>query len=214
MWKKPIIAFLVFLIFIAYNNFKDSMEPFSSLKTLILLGDSMLDNELYVGEGNSVFDKIRRTIKNTFNFAEDNATIKDCYAQIERIPKTFNRESSYIILSVGGNDIINNPNVVKSPEKLEKIETDYIQLVEAIKSKFPRANLLVVNIYKPFASYYKMFYEVIDNWNKFLIKSKIYEYEVLDIESLITEKTDLVNDIEPSETGGQKLADLIVSVLK
>lgn len=216
MWSKPIIFFIVFFIFIIYTNFKDSIEQFSNLKTVVLLGDSMLDNELYVGEKKSVYDQIKMNIntKNAFNFAQDNSVIKDCYNQIKNIPKTFNRESTYIFLSVGGNDIINAPDITKDEEKLEELQTSYINLIQHIKNQFPRANLIVLNIYKPFASYYRMFYDVINKWNTFLIKNKIYEYEVADVEKIINEKDDLVNDIEPSESGGKKIADVIISFVK
>ena len=174
----------------------------------------MLANEVYVEEGESVFDKLKQNLKTTFNFAEDNSKIQDCYAQIERIPKTFNRETTYIVLSVGGNDIINSPDITKSEEKLKDLQADYVKLIKEIKIKFPRANLLILNIYKPVSTFYKMFYNVIDKWNKFLIETKIYEYEIVDVEKIINSSNDFVNDIEPSEIGGAKIANEIMSHVK
>lgn len=215
MWSKPLIAFIFFMLFIVYSNFKDSVEGMRNKATIVLVGDSMLNNETYVKKGESVEEKIKLRTRNVFNFAEDNSTINDCYEQVEQIPKTFNRDSTYIFVSAGGNDIINTPDITTSREKLEVLKDSYVKLIKHIKSQFPDANIITLNVYKPFATYYKMFYDVIDKWNIFIKETSVYlETKIANVERIIDEKDDLIYDIEPSEDGGEKIVNELISFVK
>ena len=86
-------------------------------------------------------------------------------------------------------------------------------LIDAITTKLPNVKLVLLNIYYP--SNKVNYNSLIDKWN-----TKIdLEYEsnnkniyILDIASLLKEPSDFVFNIEPSSTGGEKIANKILSM--
>ena len=207
---KKLIAFAIFIIFIIFTNLKDIKEGLSSInkKNIILLGDSILNNSNYVNPGESVSDIIKSKGRKVINVAVDNSKIKDINKQLNRIPSSYNKSNTYIFLSVGGNDILNLPS--QNDEQINELFKEYLKNIKAIKNKFPKSKIIAVNIYHPPSSYYKMYYNSIDLWNKLLDQNTFEKYKVLNIDNIIKTKNDLVHDIEPSKQGSIKIANAIV----
>ena len=111
-----ILAVVVGLAIGWYIRRCQRMEGFSKDQTLILLGDSILQNKQYVEPGHSVEDILKKSLKKVKNYALDEATIKTVYLELNQIPKKFNVETTTIILSIGGNDLIE-----KKAVKVERI---------------------------------------------------------------------------------------------
>lgn len=212
---KKLIAFVIFIIFIIFTNLKDIKEGLSSInkKNIILLGDSILNNSNYVNPGESVSDLIKsKGGINIMNVAIDKSKIKDINKQLIRIPSNYNNSNTYIFISVGGNDILNFPsqNDEQINEKINEIFKEYLKNVKAIKNKFPKSKIIAVNIYYPPSSYYKMYYNSIDLWNKLLKQNTFEGYNVLNIDEIIKSNNDLMNEIEPSKQGSIKIANAIM----
>ena len=207
---KKLIAFVIFIIFIIFTNLKDIKEGLSSInkKNIILLGDSILNNSNYVNPGESVSDIIKSKGRKVINVAVDNSKIKDINKQLNRIPSSYNKSNTYIFLSVGGNDILNLPS--QNDEQINELFKEYLKNIKAIKNKFPKSKIIAVNIYHPPSSYYKMYYNSIDLWNKLLKQNTFEGYNVLNIDEIIKSNNDLVNEIEPSKQGSIKIANAIV----
>ena len=208
---KKLIAFVIFIIFIIFTNLKDIKEGLSSInkKNIILLGDSILNNSNYVNPGESVSDLIKsKGGINIMNVAIDKSKIKDINKQLNRIPSSYNKSNTYIFLSVGGNDILNLPS--QNDEQINELFKEYLKNIKAIKNKFPKSKIIAVNIYHPPSSYYKMYYNSIDLWNKLLKQNTFEGYNVLNIDEIIKSNNDLVNEIEPSKQGSIKIANAIV----
>ena len=207
---KKLIAFVIFIIFIIFTNLKDIKEGLSSInkKNIILLGDSILNNSNYVNPGESVSDMIKSKGRKVINVAVDNSKIKDINKQLNRIPSSYNKSNTYIFLSVGGNDILNLPS--QNDEQINELFKEYLKNIKAIKNKFPKSKIIAVNIYHPPSSYYKMYYNSIDLWNKLLKQNTFEGYNVLNIDEIIKSNNDLVNEIEPSKQGSIKIANAIV----
>ena len=72
---------------------------------LVLLGDSIFDNAIYVPGGPSVIEHVRRLLpdgdKATL-IAVDGATVSAVFRQLEQIPT----DATHLVLSVGGNDAL------------------------------------------------------------------------------------------------------------
>ena len=182
------------------TNIKDNIK---NDKTVILLGDSVLKNNIYVNSGLAVDDHIKHIYKNTFNYAKDNAYIKDVYTQLNHIPPKYNNSSTYIVISFGGNDLIRM-------KETESVFIQYKKLYTTIKNKFPNTQKIILNLYYPPQSLSNNTAKtMIDNWNYKL--KKYLTSSILDISTLLDNKYDFVQIIEPSTSGGKKIADAIIN---
>jgi hypothetical protein len=218
------IFLLLGFIFIVsyYNTYINSYkESFNSEKQIfVLLGDSILKNDRYVSNGQSLqFLLMERTNNKTHCYAVDDSKIIDVYKQIDEIPYEFNTSYTTIFLSIGGNDILqncleNNANCNKTD--LVPMFSAYKNLIKSIQTKFPNANIVVLDIYYPNNLKYKQYHELIDEWN-----NMIYDYaressknnitSVLKISNILTHPDDFTLDIEPSAIGTKKMVDIILS---
>ena len=186
---------------------------------LICIGDSILNNTNYVPNGKSVIDYLQKGMKNmkVINLAQDNANIDDVYNQLRRIPDIKSNHSATtnnntktrktIILSVGGNNLLEY-------EPIDFVYVKYVDLVSYIKeNEDENYKLYVLNLYYPTDESMKKYYERIRKWNEMLDRLPVkynIDMNVIDISKIIKEPTDLVSKIEPSVTGGLKIAEKIM----
>ena len=179
--------------------------------TIILIGDSILNNSNYIlSEGKSVPDLIKAEHSNTYNFAKDEAVITDCNLQIEQIPPKNNTKDTYIFVSAGGNNILNIQHSITN-ELIETFFQQYSTLIHSLKSKFPNANIYLLNLYYPLDSRFKNLYPYIDQWNSLLLDfSKTNKLKIIQTNKLMINKDDFTNAIEPSIIGGPKIAKAIL----
>ena len=211
-----------FILAVSYYNTytRTSIESFNSSKqTIVLLGDSILKNNAYTSNGKSIEELLQeRTKGKTYCFAIDDSKINDVYNQIGNIPENLNNAHTTIFLSVGGNNILakykenineNNTN------DLNSIFKSYVHLVQSIQSKMNKTKIILLDIYYPNDSNYKKYNDLINEWNEF-----IYEYAanpknnidgVLRISSIIRKPEDFTQEIEPSNSGGVKIVDAILT---
>ena len=72
---------------------------------IVLLGDSIFDNALYVPGEPSVLEHVRRILPSgdcVTMLALDGATVSSVFGQLDRIPD----DATHLVLSVGGNDAL------------------------------------------------------------------------------------------------------------
>ena len=199
-----------------YNSFKESFNPNSDM--FILLGDSILQNGIWISEGKSI-DYIlnERTKGKTLSLAVDGSKIVDVYSQINEIPSNINKITR-IFLSVGGNDIlyhyVENNNDPTNTDVLIPMFSAYKKVVQAIQSKLPNANIVLLDIYYLDNLKYSKFHNVIGKWNDLIYKyaedKKNNIEAVLKISEILTKPEDFTFDIEPSSIGGVKLVNEIM----
>jgi lysophospholipase L1-like esterase len=207
------------------ENFDTGSDTSStSSKTIVLLGDSILKNNNYVGTGESVEDLLSNQQSKSQKIvvlAKDDATIATTYSQLDAITSDLNTDKTSVFLSIGGNDIINayslqgdqpvNPNVIYM------IFYKYQQLVDAIRTKLPKVNIILLDLYFPLKIDYTKYYRVIKSWNKMLVNyvsnSPNNITGLIKISDLLTHSSDFASDIEPSESGGKKIVDQIISMV-
>jgi len=189
-------------------------------KTIILMGDSILKNNLYVKNGKAVENILReKTNSNVLLLAENNATVTDVYAQIERLPQHLNKKSNTIFLSVGGNNILSN-FVNNDPDEsqeyiLSTIFKAYKRLIETLQTKMDHVNLVLIDIYYPKNLQYTQYHPIIKEWNTFLDNfASEKSLPVMKISTLLIEPTDFTLSIEPSDKGGEKIANQIMYYIR
>lgn len=212
---KTLFIILVSIIIIFscafFKSFKEGLTNNDNNYNIILIGDSVLNNSNYVPSGKSVFDNLKTKTTKVFDFAKDGATINDSYSQLDKIPLDLNKTETYIFISAGGNDILNNRGQLTSPE-IRRLFDNYMEFLKAVRTKFGSAKINVLNLYLPANPRYQSYKTSIDQWNQ-LIKeysSKIGEmYNVIDLASILTTPQDFVYDIEPSESASKKIANVI-----
>jgi len=216
-----VFILICFIISVSYYNTLSYKEAFNAEKqTFVLLGDSIFKNDAYVSDGKSVEKLLEeRTNGKTKCLAIDEAKIIDIYDQIERIPEGLNDNFTTIFLSVGGNDILtyyveDNKNK-KDASILNPMFSAYKKVVKNIQAKFPKTNIVLLDIYYPDNLKYKQYQPIISEWN-----NKIYKYaedpknniaSVLKISTILTSKEDFSFGIEPSSKGGEKMVSSIVN---
>jgi len=211
-----IFLLLSFIIIVSYwTTINTTVESFNSDKqTFILLGDSILKNDAYVGDGKSIDSLlIERTNGKTISLAIDHSKIVDIFSQINEIPSNTNNNLTTVFLSAGGNDIlsyyVDNNGDITDANPLTPMFATYKKLVKAIKTKVPQANIVLLDIYYPENMTYKQYHNIIGEWNNMLYnyyKNKDTEvYDVLKISTILTKQEDFTLGIEPSAEGGAKL---------
>lgn len=199
-----------------YTSLKETFET-KNKEPIVLLGDSILKNNSYVSNGKAVDDLLKeRNNEKIYSFAENNSKIIDIYSQIDKIPIELNNESTYIFLSAGGNDILSfyldQQGDITDMNALNPMFSAYKKLVKSIQTRMDKAPLFLLDIYYPENMTYKQFHPIITEWNK-----KIYDFadknnhNVLKISDDLTQSTDFTMGIEPSSTGGEKIANLILN---
>ena len=179
--------------------------------TIILIGDSILNNTNYIlNEGESVPDLIKAGHSDTYVFAKDEAVISDCNSQIEQIPEDNNTDKTYIFVSAGGNNILNSRNNMSKPI-IDSLFQQYSTLIYSLKSKFPNTKIYILSLYYPLDSQFKNLYPFIDQWNSLLFEfAETNKLKVIYTNKLLTEPDDFTNSVEPTETGGKKIANAIL----
>lgn len=186
--------------------FLNIKEPLTNKDTIVLIGDSILNNSNYVSVGNSVIDNIKLLHGNkVINLAKDGATIETCYYQLNK-NEIVNDKNYYLYISIGGNDILNGDI------KLEKIKKKYIELIDVIKNKYSKTKIHLLNLYFPFDKKYDKYEKYIKEWNEMILSlCNRNEYKLLRLDNLLINNSDIVYKIEPSSVGSKKIAKLIVS---
>lgn len=218
-----IFGLVLFIIAMSYWNshgltyFVEGFNP--KTQYYLLLGDSILNNEVYVANGKSVNQLLKdRTDNRTTCLAKNETTIVEVYDQVGKIPDKLKSDSgnTTIFLSVGGNDILNQSTDTEGgPVDSKLINTmfsAYKPLIKSIKTIMPKSQLVLLDIYYPDNTKYKPLHDAIREWN-----NQLYNYatennvSVLRISDILTKPEDFALDIEPSAIGGKKLVDAILA---
>jgi lysophospholipase L1-like esterase len=210
-FKKIILVVICIIIIFSCAYFKSIREGLTNNNTIILLGDSILNNANYVQEGKSVFDILKTKTNNVYNFSKDGATINDLYTQLDKVPLDVNKTETYIFISAGGNDILNKRGQLTASE-IKTLFDSYMNFIKSLRAKLGSVKINILNLYLPSNPRYQSYQSSIKTWNQLIQdnSNKIGEmYNVIDIHSLLTSNQDFVYDIEPSEIGSVKIANAI-----
>jgi hypothetical protein len=194
--------------------------------TVVLLGDSILDNEPYTHPEPDTAGHLRRLLDASWHvelLACDGATMTDVPLQVRRLPKTV----TCAVLSIGGNDAIRHIDLLErsaesSAEVLEELGTiaeqfgaRYRELVQAVSRQVRR--LVLCTIYEPpmFDPKTARLVRVpLSLLNDRIIRTGAgLGLDVLDLRSVCTRPSDYVRAIEPSPAGAAKIARAVADLL-
>ena len=202
---------VLFILFVLCDK-QDLYESFSSNTKIILLGDSIFQNELFVPQKKSVgaLLKAQYGSKKVKIYAEDGAMIEDMKTQLLVVDKKYNKKSTHIFLSFGGNDIIENFIEYYTGVTLKQLFKDYKNNISKLQLQFPNANIHLSTIYYPKKEPYTYYHDTIKSWNDMIISyAKNRGFNVLRIDKYFKKKKDFTQSIEPSINGSKIILNTI-----
>ncbi len=199
------------------------------MNRVVLFGDSIIDNKSYVSHGEfSVLEHLENISNYEYiQVAYDGHTTFD--VQNKQLHLSTIEKPSHIVLSVGGNDLLQNLSYLsKGPISnvneavtgiqqhiFEPLEQRFETIIEELSSQ--RANLLICTVYEGDLGRTDEFKDVLDS-SKIMVSSfndivyktaQKYNVDVLELRDIFVSSEDYANPIEPSHIGGEKLAKAI-----
>jgi len=193
-----------------YNsNFRNTEGYTQPNINYILLGDSVLNNSVYVPDGNRVAQLIQNiTTGEVLCLAKDSSVISSVYGQISNIPDSLKTNNTKILLSVGGNNILNEDLKTLTSDVLKTIFSKYTTLVDTIQASSPNSQIILFDVYCP--DKYHDYYNIVQQWNTLLYNYVLQNnlkinLKLFKVSSILTSPDDFINDIEVSASGGKKI---------
>jgi hypothetical protein len=216
--------------FISYFLNKPKEGLTVSGKNIILLGDSILANDNYVPREKSVINQLNEMITaNNLNIqvkrhAYDNQHLIDLkHSKLLKHPnyyRQFNASPNYFIISIGGNDLLKylkgiDDEATRVNKTIDIFEKGLMPSINKLKQYYPYSKFYFLNLYYPDPTKYSKFTNSITKWNSLLnTNASTNNYTVIDITDLKYNSGDLTYEIEPSVTGGTKIAQKIFNIVK
>ena len=196
------------------------------MSSIALVGDSIFDNKIYVGDGPDVAAHLRAALPESWRVtlcAVDGTTTKDVGHQFDRIPE----HTTHVVLSLGGNDGLENADLLGAlPVATLGDAIDVIRdRVEAFRESYGWVLDALVDLGRPLTvcTIYdanipgeegRRARTALGLFNDVIIRCAVERsIDVLDLRSVCTEPADYANEIEPGVHGGEKIARAIAGVL-
>lgn len=194
---------------------------------IVLLGDSIFDNQSYVGVGPDVVTHLRQHLPDNDDAilcAIDGNVVGDVTRQLESVPPA----ATHLFISAGGNDALLNMDVLEMKvASSREVFTRLAAITEAFEARY-RAMLhnvlalklptTVCTIYYPRmeeAWMQKISVAGLASFNDIIIKQAfVARVPLIDLRLLCDEAADYANEIEPSVAGGEKIARTIERVAR
>ena len=192
---------------------------------VVLLGDSIFDNAAYVGNGHSVIEKLRRHLPPDWQatlLAIDGDVTEEVHAQTKKLPL----DASHLIISCGGNDALGQLGLLQEPITsiiaalnrlagvLDAFRSEYRTMLDHVKTL--NKNVLVCTIYDSIPQFDSGMLKGLALFNDVILSEAIRAgLPIIDLRLICTERSDYsgISPIEPSETGGEKIARVIAGLL-
>ncbi len=190
-----------------------------------LVGDSVFDNLVYVQPEPDVQRQLRDALPDGWKVtlaAIDGSVTDDVSGQLEGLPK----EVSHIVLSVGGNDALQNMGILSEQVStvaeglsllngvVTEFQKAYSQMLQdLVSTKIPAT---VCTIYHPQfdPTFQRVALMALSLFNDVILTEAMQMHlPVLDLRQIFDEASDYANEIEPSAHGGEKMATAIAAIV-
>jgi hypothetical protein len=190
-----------------------------------LLGDSILDNSSYTGSAPDVVSHLRRILPSPWHAtlcAVDGATTAGLAAQLSRVPD----DASHLVVAVGGNDALQNSDLLSLSvtssaqalavfaDRLDGFERSYRSAIGRIVAL--GRHTAVCTIYNGALDQQRarIARVALAMFNDVILRTAVdFHLDALELRSICTDPEDYANPIEPSGTGGLKIARAIAHVV-
>ncbi len=194
---------------------------------VVLLGDSIFDNQSYVQPGEpDVIQQLRERLPDGWRAtlcAVDGNVTADIPRQLAGIPV----DATHLVISVGGNDALGQLNTLNEPAPSiahalarlatiqDRFEPSYRHMLDTVLARgLPTAVCTIYNGAFPDPSYQRVASFGVTSWDDTIIRSAItHGLPILELRLICAEPTDYANPIEPSARGGAKIARAIANLV-
>lgn len=196
------------------------------MQHLILLGDSIFDNKRYTADGPAVLDHVRAGLPpgaQVSLLAQDGSLVADLAGQLARVPA----DATHLFISCGGNNAIEQSSVLFTSEprtpaevvqRLAEVHNTFAQSYRQALAGLATRGLpsTVCTVYQPnFADplVQRLCVTGLALFNDVILQSAFEAgLPVIDLRLVCTTPEDYANEIEPSATGGAKIARAVLDV--
>jgi hypothetical protein len=193
---------------------------------IVLLGDSIFDNGVYVEPGCATIDALRERLPPGWEatlLARDGAVVNEISQQLKEIPPT----ATHLVLSIGGNDAIMQVTVlgervgtvgealIRLRSIAEDYEIDYVPMLRrVIALGLPTIVCTIYNGNFPDVHQRQMTTTALTVFNDVIIRAAwSHRARVLDLRTVCDRPACYANEIEPSAIGSAKIAEALVSLI-
>jgi hypothetical protein len=192
------------------------------MKHIVLLGDSIFDNQPYVKIGSAVIDIASKELEHKVTLlAVDGNVCADVEEQLKKLPE----DTTDIFLSCGGNDALGalpmmdiptkniNESLVKLYDMKENFRVAYKLMLEQVIAT--KLNVAVCTIYNKVPGIPTGPLTALALFNEIILEEAFrFKLPVIELRNIFTEDYDysLVSPIEPSINGGHKLVEQMIKL--
>lgn len=193
---------------------------------VVLIGDSIFDNATYVPGGPAVIDHLNLALPTHWQatlVAHDGDVVANVFDQLKALPDSV----SHLVVSIGGNDALTALDMMNAPATSvmsalgslttirQNFQLAYAAMLRSVLSRNIRT--AVCTIYDSVPGLPSELQTALCIFNDAIIReASLAGIPVIDLRIVCAEKGDYseISPIEPSATGGKKIADAIIRWLQ
>ena len=192
---------------------------------IILLGDSIFDNGVYVPGQPDVVKQLRAALPSGWKaslLAVDGAVTRGVASQLTRIPA----DASHLVVSVGGNDALGESHILGSPARVvgeavmmlaeaqQRFAGDYAYMLEGVLGRRLPTALCTIYDTPTSAPNQRIIKAALALFNDVITRAAFGNaLPLIDLRLICSEDEDYANPIEPSAKGGAKIAAAIARLI-
>lgn len=192
---------------------------------VVLLGDSIFDNGVYVPEGPAFVDQLRAALPEEWAvslLAVDGHVMADVEVQLTRIPQ----DATHLVVSCGGNDALNYlPLLAESAQSVAEVLVRFAQIRSEFGQQYRRMlkkaiemqrDVTICTVYDCIPDLEPMTNAALSMFNEAILREAISaKVNIIDLRLICTERSDYsdLSLIEPSQLGGEKIAAVLRNLL-
>ena len=195
------------------------------MKHIVLLGDSIFDNAVYVLGKPPVIEQLRSVLPANWKatlLAVDGSVTREVHNQLTELPA----DASHLVVSSGGNDALRQLSVLtdkvttigEAMDRFARICAEFRSVYQEMLSDLLNTgcNITVCTIYDRVPGLEARMQTALALFNEIILREAIGAgVSVIDLRHICSEASDYseLSPIEPSEQGGKKIITAITHLL-
>lgn len=193
---------------------------------VVLLGDSIFDNRVYVSPGPDVRHQLQARLGNAWSvtlLAVDGHVTADVKRQLQRVPEG----ATHLVVSVGGNDALGHASILgeragsvaEAVERLAQAQSSfaaaYAEMIDAVlKLGIPSSVCTIYDANSP-EPHRRLVVTALTLFNDVITRAAFsHGLPLIDLRLICREPSDYANPIEPSSQGGDKITAAIAAMVR